>query len=77
MTLYECRADEAQLESAAKTSGSVCYQPNQPSLLCNTIAAIWSLGSEVGYVTHLNVNEELNKLGGSDRTPARDKFPPN
>ena len=56
MTLYECRGDQAQLESAAKTSGGVCYQPNQPSFQCNTIAAIWSLGSEVCYVTHLNVN---------------------
>lgn len=56
MTLYECRGDQGQLESAAKTSGSVCYQSNQPSLQCNTIAAIWSLGSEVCYVTHLNVN---------------------
>ncbi|KAG6798060.1 MOXD1 homolog 2 [Apis laboriosa] len=46
MTLYECRGDQGQLESAAKTSGSVCYQSNQPSLQCNTIAAIWSLGSE-------------------------------
>lgn len=46
MTLYECRRDQALLESAAKTSGSVCYEPNQPSLECNTIAAIWSLGSE-------------------------------
>lgn len=62
MTLYECRRDQALLESAAKTSGSVCYEPNQPSLECNTIAAIWSLGSEVCYVTHLNINEELNKF---------------
>ncbi|CAK9815881.1 MOXD1 homolog 2 [Anthophora quadrimaculata] len=62
MTLYECRGDHAQLESAAKTSGSVCYehnQPNQPSFQCNTIAAIWSLGSEgfnyppeAGYALH-------------------------
>ncbi|XP_029038861.1 MOXD1 homolog 2 isoform X1 [Osmia bicornis bicornis] len=46
MTLYECRGDQAQLESASKSSGSVCYQSNQPSLQCTTIAAIWSLGSE-------------------------------
>ncbi|XP_078050514.1 DBH like monooxygenase olf413 isoform X2 [Augochlora pura] len=47
MTLYECRGDPAELESAASTSGSLCYQPSsQPSFQCTTIAAIWSLGSE-------------------------------
>ncbi|XP_076382479.1 DBH like monooxygenase olf413 [Megalopta genalis] len=47
MTLYECRGDPAELESAAETSGSLCYQPSsQPSFQCTTIAAIWSLGSE-------------------------------
>ncbi|XP_076232558.1 DBH like monooxygenase olf413 isoform X2 [Calliopsis andreniformis] len=46
MTLYECRGNQTQLEAASQTSGSVCKQLNQPSLQCNTIAAIWSLGSE-------------------------------
>ncbi|XP_076278554.1 DBH like monooxygenase olf413 [Lasioglossum baleicum] len=43
MTLYECRGNQTELESASKTSGSVRYQP---SFQCTTIAAIWSLGSE-------------------------------
>ncbi|XP_023290728.1 MOXD1 homolog 2 [Orussus abietinus] len=46
MTLYECRGNPANMEAAAKTTGAVCYQPSQPSLQCNTIAATWSLGSE-------------------------------
>lgn len=46
MTLYECRGDQAELESAAETSGSVCYVPDKPAFQCNTIAATWSLGSE-------------------------------
>lgn len=48
MILYECRGDQAQLESAAETTGSVCYVPDKPAFQCNTIAATWSLGSEVG-----------------------------
>lgn len=47
MTLYECRGDQAELESAAETTGSVCYVPDKPTFQCNTIAATWSLGSEV------------------------------
>ncbi|XP_076643114.1 DBH like monooxygenase olf413 [Halictus rubicundus] len=43
MTLYECRGNQTELESATKSSGSVSYQP---SFQCTTIAAIWSLGSE-------------------------------
>ncbi|XP_031841330.1 DBH like monooxygenase olf413 [Nomia melanderi] len=43
MTLYECRGNQTALETAAKTTGGVCYQP---AFQCNTIAAIWSLGSE-------------------------------
>ncbi|XP_003701320.2 DBH like monooxygenase olf413 [Megachile rotundata] len=46
MTLYECRGNQEQLEAASESSGVVCYQPNQPSLPCTTIAAIWSVGSE-------------------------------
>jgi len=47
MTLYECRGDQTNLESAAETTGSVCYVPDKPTFQCNTIAATWSLGSEV------------------------------
>ncbi|KYN19430.1 MOXD1 like protein 2 [Trachymyrmex cornetzi] len=47
MTLYECRGDQAELETAAETTGSVCYVPDKPTFQCNTIAATWSLGSEV------------------------------
>ena len=47
MTLYECRGDQAELESAAETTGGVCYVPDKPTFQCNTIAATWSLGSEV------------------------------
>ncbi|XP_076162693.1 DBH like monooxygenase olf413 [Ptiloglossa arizonensis] len=43
MTLYECRADPAKLEYSVNTFDSVS---NQSALQCNTIAAIWSLGSE-------------------------------
>ncbi|XP_053994573.1 MOXD1 homolog 2 isoform X1 [Hylaeus volcanicus] len=43
MTLYECRGDQAKLESAVNSHDSVF---NQSSSQCNTIAAIWSLGSE-------------------------------
>ncbi|KYM75610.1 MOXD1 like protein 2 [Atta colombica] len=46
MTLYECRGDQAELESAAETTGGVCYVPDKPTFQCNTIAATWSLGSE-------------------------------
>lgn len=53
MTLYECRGDQAELESAAETTGSVCYDPDKPTFQCNTIAATWSLGSEVGRKLHL------------------------
>lgn len=52
MTLYECRGDQAELESAAKTDGSVCYAPDKPAFQCNTIAATWSLGSEVRRKLH-------------------------
>lgn len=54
MTLYECRGDQAELESAAETSGSVCYVPDKPAFQCNTIAATWSLGSEVRRKLHLH-----------------------
>ncbi|XP_048505129.1 MOXD1 homolog 2 isoform X2 [Athalia rosae] len=46
MTLYECRGSSSDMEAAARASGGVCYQPGQPILQCNTIAATWSLGSE-------------------------------
>ncbi|XP_020297995.1 MOXD1 homolog 2 [Pseudomyrmex gracilis] len=47
MTLYECRGDQTALESAAETTGSVCYDDSdKPAFQCNTIAATWSLGSE-------------------------------
>jgi len=52
MTLYECRGDQGELESAAKTDGSVCYVPDKPAFQCNTIAATWSLGSEVRRKLH-------------------------
>lgn len=47
MTLYECRGRDVDLEEAAKANGSVCYEPNAPALQCTSIAATWSLGSEV------------------------------
>ncbi|XP_017756157.1 PREDICTED: MOXD1 homolog 2-like [Eufriesea mexicana] len=81
MTLYECRADEAQLESAAKTPGSVCYQPNQPSPLCNTIAAIWSLGSEgfnyppeAGYALDPHAGPRYYMLETHYTNPQKDAF---
>ncbi|XP_043249657.1 MOXD1 homolog 2 [Colletes gigas] len=43
MTLYECRGDPAELEAIVNTYASVS---NLLSLQCNTIAAIWSVGSE-------------------------------
>ncbi|XP_015115533.1 MOXD1 homolog 2 [Diachasma alloeum] len=46
MTLYECRGKESDLETAASANGTVCYQPDHPSLLCTSIAATWNLGSE-------------------------------
>ncbi|XP_011297575.1 MOXD1 homolog 2 [Fopius arisanus] len=46
MTLYECRGKEYDLEEAAASNGTVCYQPDHPSLLCTSIAATWNLGSE-------------------------------
>ncbi|KAG7212297.1 hypothetical protein KM043_012624 [Ampulex compressa] len=63
MTLYECRGDQAELESAAKSSGSVCYQPDQPALHCNTIAATWSLGSE-GFNYPLEAGYALDPVAG-------------
>lgn len=56
MTLYECRGDQAELESAAETTGSVCYVPDKPTFQCNTIAATWSLGSEVCRKLHLRAH---------------------
>lgn len=54
MTLYECRGDQTALESAAETTGSVCYDDSdKPAFQCNTIAATWSLGSEVRRKLHL------------------------
>lgn len=60
MTLYECRGDQAQLESAAETTGSVCYVPDKPAFQCNTIAATWSLGSEVRRKLHLHSRTREN-----------------
>lgn len=47
MTLYECRGNQTQLDAAAQTNGDVCNAPDKPAFQCNTIAATWSLGSEV------------------------------
>ncbi|XP_015434630.1 PREDICTED: MOXD1 homolog 2 [Dufourea novaeangliae] len=61
MTLYECRGDQAELEAVAKTSGSnKCYHA---SYQCNTIAAVWSLGSE-GFNYPLEAGYPLDPYNG-------------
>lgn len=62
MTLYECRGDQAELESAAETTGSVCYVPDKPAFQCNTIAATWSLGSEVRRKLHLHSHTRESRV---------------
>lgn len=64
MTLYECRGDQTALESAAETTGSVCYDDSdKPAFQCNTIAATWSLGSEVRRKLHFVLaHEDLDAI---------------
>lgn len=47
MTLYECRGDEAKLNEEKRNNGSACGSTDWLHASCNTIAATWSLGSEV------------------------------
>lgn len=55
MTLYECRGSPSDMEVVARFSGGVCYLPGQPTLQCNTIAATWSLGSEVSVIKNKTI----------------------
>jgi len=66
MTLYECRGDQGELESAAKTDGSVCYVPDKPAFQCNTIAATWSLGSEVRRKLHSHTRTYTRRASNSE-----------
>ncbi|XP_034935719.1 MOXD1 homolog 2 isoform X2 [Chelonus insularis] len=63
MTLYECRGKDSDLENAARMNGSVCYEPNAPSLQCTSIAATWSLGSE-GFNYPLEAGYALDPTSG-------------
>lgn len=81
MTLYECRGNQTELEGAARTTGGVCYQPDQPMPKCSTIAATWSLGSEgfnyppeAGYALDPHTGPRYYMLETLYVNPRRDAF---
>lgn len=45
--LYECQGHSKHLEAMAREHGRQCGAPNDPSMPCNAIVAIWTRGSEV------------------------------
>lgn len=74
MTLYECRGNQTQLEATAQTNGDVCNAPDKPAFQCNTIAATWSLGSEVCRELHSQEFSTAEALGREYRVFAYCRF---
>ncbi|XP_033223528.1 MOXD1 homolog 2 [Belonocnema kinseyi] len=81
MTLYECRGNQTELEAATRTTGEVCFQPDQPTIKCSTIAATWSLGSEgfnyppeAGYALDPHGGPRYYMLETLYANPRRDAF---
>ncbi len=51
MILYECQEASPELETLSRTSGRLCYEPDNTPLKCNAIVAAWARGSEVSFIS--------------------------
>ena len=45
--LYECQGASQEMEQLSREQGRPCYQPDTPSMACNSVVATWAKGSEV------------------------------
>ncbi|XP_011494981.1 PREDICTED: MOXD1 homolog 2 [Ceratosolen solmsi marchali] len=81
MTLYECRGDEVMLKEVKKYNSMNCSSNDRLHIQCNTIAIIWSLGSEgfnypseVGYSLDPHIGPRFYMLETHFANPQLDSF---